>query len=175
VLEYLEATDTPYELTPDLLSRGAAWGETCFEVRSDPRISAWGSRYTELAKYFFKPTLPSIGAIVRITHDERMEMPAVKERPTTRFVFVHIGDEAKRESMRMTDIIRKAKLPLTQTIGIESLTEQMHYVERINPPYLLIMGRKEALERSVILRDRSTYSETSIPLDSLVDRLRAVV
>jgi histidyl-tRNA synthetase len=174
VLEYLEATDTPYELKSDLLSRGTAWTETCFEVRSDSRIAAWGSRYQDLAKHFFKQSLPSIGAVIRITHDERMEMPTMKERSGTRFVFVHIGEEAKRESMKMTDVIRKAKLPLTQTIGIESLTEQMHYVERINPPYLLIMGRKEALERSVILRNRSTYSETSIPLDSLIDRLRAV-
>jgi histidyl-tRNA synthetase len=74
----------------------------------------------------------------------------------------------------MTDLLRKAKIPLSQAIGIESLTEQMLYAERVNPQYLLIMGRKEALERSVILRERSTYTETSIPLDSLIDRLKLV-
>jgi histidyl-tRNA synthetase len=106
--------------------------------------------------------------------DDRMEMPPVKQRSNARFVFVHIGDEAKRESMKMTDLLRKARIPLTQAIGIESLTEQMRFAESLNPPYLLIMGRKEALERSVILRERSTYTETSIPLDSLIDRLRLV-
>ncbi|MCI0597855.1 hypothetical protein L0Y34_02185, partial [Candidatus Parcubacteria bacterium] len=30
LLEYLEATETPYELAPDILSRGGVWGETCF-------------------------------------------------------------------------------------------------------------------------------------------------
>ena len=50
----------------------------------------------------------------------------------------------------------------------------MRYAEIINPPYLLIMGRKEALERSVILRERATHIETFIPLDGLVDRLRLV-
>lgn len=174
VLEYLEATDTPYELASNLLSRGGAWTETCFEITSDDRISAWGSRYNELAKHFFKTSLPSIGAVIRINIEERMEMPAVKERSAARFVFVHIGDEAKRESMKMTDLLRKARIPLTQAIGIESLTEQMRFAETLNPQYLLIMGRKEALERSVILRERSTYTETSIPLDSLIDRLRLV-
>ena len=174
VLEYLEATDTPYELAPDLLSRGGAWTETCFEITSDDRLTAWGSRYNELAKHFFKTSLPSIGAIIRINVTDKMEMPAIKERGTARFVFVHIGDEAKRESMKMTDILRKARIPLTQAIGIESLTEQMRFAETLNPQYLLIMGRKEALERSVILRERSTYTETSIPLDSLIDRLRLV-
>ena len=174
VLEYLEATDTPYELTPSLLSRGTAWAETCFQITSDSRLTAWGSRYNELAKHFFKTSLPSIGALIRINVEERMEMPAIKERGLARFVFVHIGEEAKRESMKMTDLLRKARIPLTQAIGIESLTEQMRYAETLNPPYLLIMGRKEALERSVILRERSTYTETSIPLDSLIDRLRLV-
>jgi histidyl-tRNA synthetase len=174
VLEYLEATETPYELASDLLSRGTAWTETCFEITSESKLTAWGSRYNELAKHFFKSSLPSIGAIIKIQVDDRMEMPPVKQRSNARFVFVHIGDEAKRESMKMTDLLRKARIPLTQAIGIESLTEQMRFAESLNPPYLLIMGRKEALERSVILRERSTYTETSIPLDSLIDRLRLV-
>jgi histidyl-tRNA synthetase len=174
VLEYLEATDTPYELSPDLLSRGLAWTETCFEIVSDPRFQAWGSRYGELARNFFKTPLPSIGAIIRINVDERMDMPAIKERSPIRFVFVHIGDEAKRESIKITDLLRKAKIPLAQTLGIQSLTEQMLYAERLNPPYLLIMGRKEALEHTVILRERATYTETSIPLNELIDQLRLV-
>lgn len=174
VLEYLEATDTPYELAPDILSRGASWGETCFEIRSDDHITAWGSRYTELAKPFFKGNFSSVGAVIRISVEDRSQIAPVKERPAPRFVFVHIGDEAKRESMKMADTLRHARIPLTQAIGIESLTEQMRYADMTNAPYLLIMGRKEALERSVILRERSSHTETFIPLDSLVERLKLV-
>jgi threonyl-tRNA synthetase len=50
----------------------------------------------------------------------------------------------------------------------------MRYVDEINPQYLLIMGRKEALERSVILRERASHTETFIPLDNLIERLKAV-
>ncbi len=174
VLEYLEATDTPYELAPDILSRGSSWAETCFEIRADENLHAWGSRYSELAKPFFKGNFSSVGAVVRITLPDRSEVAPVKERTNPRFVFVHIGDEAKRESMKMVDMLRHARIPMTQSIGIESLTEQMRFVDALNPPYLLIMGRKEALERSVILRERSSHTETFIPFDSLVDRLRAV-
>lgn len=174
LLEYLEATETPYELAPTLLSRGTTWTETCFEVKASDRVHAWGSRYAELAKSFFKTPVPSVGAVVRITIDERTEIPSIKERTSPRFVFVHIGDEAKRECMKMADELRRARIPLAQAIGVQSLTEQMRFVETVNPPYLLIMGRKEALERSVILRERSTHTETFIPLDSLIDSLRQV-
>jgi histidyl-tRNA synthetase len=174
VLEYLEATETPYELAPNLLSRGTAWTDTVFEIAGDNGIRAWGSRYHELARPFFKTPVPSVGAVVRIANPAKdlVAAPGGKSKP--RFVFVHIGDDAKRMSMKMTDSLRRARLPLTQAIGVESLTEQMRLAELLNPPYLLIMGRKEALEGSVILRERATHNETFIPLDSLVDKLKAV-
>lgn len=174
VIEYLESSDTSYELAPELLSRGTAWAETCFEIRADDSLRAWGSRYNELSRPFFKTALPGVGAVIRIATDARETVPPLKLGGSPRFVFVHIGDEAKRESMRMADTLRKARIPLTQSIGIESLTEQMRHAESLNPPYLLIMGRKEALERSVILRHRASYTETFIPLDALVEKLREV-
>lgn len=174
LLEYLEETETPYELAPKILSKGNAWTETCFEMHTEPHIKTWGSRYNDLTKFFFKSSLPSVGAVVRIDLPDRNMVAPIREKSNPRFVFVHIGEEAKRESMKMADELRHARVPLTQAIGLESLTAQMRYVETINPPYLLIMGRKEALERSVILRERATHTETFIPLDSLIDSLRAV-
>ncbi len=174
VLEYLESTDTPYELAPSLLSRGSTWAETCFEMRGDERIHAWGSRYHELAKPFFKSSVSSVGAVIRFTIDDRTDIAPIKAASAPRFVFVHIGDEAKRESMKMADALRHARIPLAQAIGLQSLTQQMHFAETLNPRYLLIMGRKEALERSVILRERATHTETFISLDSLIDQLRLV-
>lgn len=174
LLEYLEDTNTPYELAPHLLSKGGTWSEACFEIFSDPTLRAWGSRYGDLAKMFFKSSLPAVGAIVRVTTANREPIPAPKKSATPRFVFVHIGGEAKRESMRMTEALRHARLPLVQSIGIESLTEQMRLAERVNPRYLLIMGRKEALEHSVILRERATHIESIIPLSELSAHLALI-
>jgi len=173
LLEYLEATDTPYELAPDLLSHGSAWAETCFHIRAGT-IEAWGSRYADLARFFFKEHVPSIGAVIRIARVRRVIIPSLKERTRPRFIFVHIGDEAKRESMKLADELRRARVSLTQAIGIESLTEQMRLAEAANPPYLIIMGRKEAMEGSVILRERATHAEDLIPLSQLIVRLKKV-
>jgi len=174
LLEYLEATETPYELTPSLLSRGSAWSETCFEVRSGEKVLAWGSRYTDLAKHFFKGAIPAVGAVIRVNVEPGATLPPAKLATQPRFVFVHIGEEAKRESMRIADTLRHTRIPLVQSIGIESLTEQMRLADILNPRYLLIMGRKEALDHSVTLRERATHTETSIPVSGLVEHLRAV-
>ena len=173
LLEYLEATETPYELAPDLLSHGGAWTETCFRIRAGT-VEAWGSRYGDLARLFFKDYTPSVGAVIRLVRAKRVVIPAIKERARPRFIFVHIGEEAKHESMKIADELRRSNVSLTQAIGIESLTEQMRLAEIANPPYLIIMGRKEAMEGSVILRERATHAEDIIPFSELVERLKKV-
>lgn len=174
LLEYLEMTETPYELAPSLISRGMVWSETCFEMSVGGRAVAWGSRYGELARHFFKTTIPAAGAVLRVETASAKVQP-LKKTPRLRFVFVHIGEEAKRESIKLAEEFKKAHLPLEQSIGIESLTGQMHHVEKRNPPYVLIMGRKEALEKSALLRNRETQEEIVLPLAGLADRLRAIV
>ena len=116
--------------------------------------------------------MSAIGAVLQIASSGAV---AAKAKPAQlRFSFVHLGDEAKRLSIRLAEDFRKARVSLTQDIGVESLTEQIHLVERRGSPYLLIMGRKEALEHTVILRNRQTQEETVLPLLGLVDRLKAV-
>jgi histidyl-tRNA synthetase len=172
LLEYLEMTETPYELAKNLISRGNIWNDTCFEVVLGGRRVAWGSRYNDLAKHFF-PSAPfsATGAVFQVASEG---MATVKTSPARmRYSFVHIGDEAKRLSIKLAEDFRKAHVPLTQDIGIESLSEQINLAERRASPYLLIMGRKEALEGSAILRNRATQEETILPLLGLAERLKS--
>ncbi|OGG68644.1 hypothetical protein A3H77_02295 [Candidatus Kaiserbacteria bacterium RIFCSPLOWO2_02_FULL_56_11] len=173
LLDYLEATETPYELAPDLLSRSGGWGEACFALTHEDKTLVWGSRYGELARLFFKSAMPAVGAVLK-TETEGAKVFPVKRRARLRFAFVHIGDEAKHASIKLAEELRKARLPIWQIIGLESLTEQMYHVERLNPPYLIVMGRKEALEHSVVLRNRATQEDVAIPIEHLTERLRSV-
>ncbi|MEK7604467.1 MAG: His/Gly/Thr/Pro-type tRNA ligase C-terminal domain-containing protein [Patescibacteria group bacterium] len=173
LLEYLEMTETPYELARTLLSRGPLWSDTCFEVTANGQRLAWGSRYNDLTRHFFpSATMHASGAVFQVPTSGAI----IKKHssPRLRFSFVHIGDEAKRLSLKLAEDFRKARIGLTQDIGVESLTEQLHLAERRGSPYLLIMGRKEALEGSAILRNRATQQEVVLPLVGIIDRLKAV-
>lgn len=173
LLEYLEMTETPYELARGLISRGPLWSDTCFELLVGDRRLAWGSRYNDFARHFFPgANLSASGAVFQIPSSGAIMKKAAAAR--LRFSFVHIGDEAKRLSIKLAEDFRKSKVALAQDIGVESLTEQLHLAERRDSPYLLIMGRKEALEGSAILRNRVTQEETILPINGLIDRLKAV-
>jgi histidyl-tRNA synthetase len=172
LLEYLEMTETPYELERHLINRSSAWNDMCFEIVTGGRRVVWGSHYNDLTRHFF-PGAPfsATGAVLQVAS----EGPVVKQASPARmrFSFVHIGDEAKRISIHLADDFRKARVPLVQHIGVESLTEQLSLAERQNSPYLLIMGRKEALEHSAILRNRATQEEVVLSLDGIIDRLKS--
>ncbi len=175
LLEYLEMTETPYELARDLISMGGAWSETCFEITVRDRRVAWGSRYSDLAKHLLGAATPAVGVVLQINSSGIVStQPAAKRAARVRFAFVHIGDEAKRLSIELAEHFRKARLPLLQNIGVESLTEQLILAERHACPYMIVMGRKEALEHCAILRDLRTQQETVVPLAKLVEELRSV-
>lgn len=174
LLEYLEMTETPYELVRNLISRGTIWNDMCFEILIGGRRVAWGSRYNDLIRHFFPSSpLSATGAVFQIGSAGTVVKKVAPHK--IRFSFVHIGDEAKRLSIRLADDFKKARIPLVQHIGVESLTSQLALAERANHPYLLIMGRKEALEGSAILRNGETQVETILPLQDIIDRLKAVV
>ncbi len=172
LLEYLEMTETPYELARNLISRGNVWNDTCFEITAGGRRVAWGSHYGDFTRHFFPTPFSATGAVLQIASTG----PVVKRAAPAqmRFSFVHIGDEAKRLSIKLAEDFRKARISLTQNIGVESLTEQLTLAEKRESPYLLIMGRKEAMEGSAILRNRQTQEETVLPLAGLIERLKAV-
>ncbi|MDE2057746.1 MAG: hypothetical protein KGI78_02735, partial [Patescibacteria group bacterium] len=164
LLEHLEATNTPYELARDLMTDGAHWNDACFELRAGERRVAWGSRYHELARRVLGQAMPAVGALLEVESAAGAGAPLAATSPAkTRFAFIHIGDEAKRLSLQLAGDFHRAHVPLSQDIGVESLIEQMRYVEKKNPAYLLVMGRKEALEGCVILRDRATQEERVLP------------
>lgn len=172
LLEYLEMTGTPYELARNLISRGNIWNDMCFEVSSGDRRIAWGSRYGDFTRHFFSGTpVSATCAVLQIASGGSLVQKQAPMR--LRFSFVHIGDEAKRLSIALAEEFRKARVPLTQNIGVESLTEQIALAELRNSPYLLIMGRKEALEGSAVLRNRQTQEEIILPLLGLTERLKS--
>lgn len=171
LLEHLEATDTAYTLSPHLLNRNNGLSETYFEIYDQQgSFFANGGRYSELARKFFKGA-HALGGIIRVSAKNTLSCDAPKKQHA-KIAFVQLGTEAKRESLRLTEELRRARITIAQAIGVESLTEQMLAAENSSAPYLLIMGHKEALDRSVVIRNRETLREESVPIDSLTTHIK---
>ena len=98
--------------------------------------------------------------------------PRILKKP--KIYFVQLGPEAKLKSLNVIEILRKAHVPIAQSLSKYSLGSQLATAEKMGVPYVLIFGLKEALSDSVIVRDMSNRSQDTIKLSKLLDYLKEI-
>ena len=140
---------------------------------------AWrygGGRYDYLAKQLGgKKDVPAVG--LSISADRVLLMPWYKKLSPRilkkpKIYFIQLGSEAKLKSLNIIEILRKAHVPIAQSLSKDSLGSQLAIAERLAIPYALIFGVKEALDNSVIVRDMSNRSQDTVKLSKLLEYLK---
>lgn len=86
--------------------------------------------------------------------------------------FIQLGFDAKLKSLNVIEILRKAKIPIAQSLSKDSLGVQLAVAEKMGVKYALIFGQKEALKNSVIVRDMTNRSQETIKLNKLLEYLK---
>ena len=183
ILEYLEAFGIPYELSPHVLGSRDCWAHSLFEIstidaETGARIPlAFGGRYDPLASRFARGHLPS--AMISITCELRGRIPAQsgprarRERPARPAIyFAHLGAEARRRSLSIIEVLRKEGIPVHQGLLFDRIGEQMNIARQRAVPYILIMGHKEAVEGTILVREVATNSQEAVPLSELTNYLK---
>ncbi len=182
VLEYLEALGIPYKINPHLIGNRKYCTETVFSITnldydgkkaSEHKILALGVRYNGLSKRInLKREVQGVGIslLIKGNHsDLRKEIKKVK-RPFASFV--QLGFESKLLSLQVIESLRQVKIPLYLSLAKDRLGAQVSAVEKFHIPYALIMGKKEAIEKSVIVRNVETHAQDIIMIEDLAKHMR---
>ncbi len=183
ILEYLEAFGIPYELSPHVLGSRDCWAHSLYEISTIDEETgghiplAFGGRYDPLASRFARSYLPS--AMISISCEIRGRIPAQtgprakRERPAPPSIyFAHLGPEARRRSLSIIETLRKENIPVHQGLLFDRIGEQMVIAQQRSVPYILIMGHKEAVEGTILVREVATNSQEAVPLPELTNYLR---
>ncbi len=183
VLEYLEEMNIPYNINKKLVRGLSYYTRTVFEIieqkgseEGAPLTIAGGGRYDYLARQLgSKKDVPAVGfsigvdRIIASTWYKKLA-PRIIKKP--KIYFIQLGSEAKLKSLNIIEILRKAHIPIAQSLSKDSLGSQLAIAEKLNIPYALIFGVKEAIENAVIVRDMSNRSQETVKLDKLLDYLK---
>ena len=133
---------------------------------------ATGTRYNQLAKKIgHKKDLPGVGVTIKISKPKLVPSSRLPKENNIKFFFIQIGSQAKFKSLQVLEMLRKAKIPVHQSITRDKITNQIAKAKRLKTPYVLIMGQKEAIENSVLVRDTQSHSQISVKIDNLVEYL----
>ena len=185
VLEYLEEMNIPYNINKNLVRGLSYYTRTVFEVYTEsseegglPVQIASGGRYDYLAKQLGgKKDVPAVGfsiGVDRIIESSwyKKLCPRILKKP--KIYFIQLGSEAKLKSLNIIEILRKAHIPIAQSLSKDSLGSQLAIAEKLSIPYAIIFGVKEALDNSVIVRDMSNRSQDTVKLSKLLEYLKEI-
>ena len=185
VLEYLEEMGIQYNINKNLVRGLSYYNRTVFEILasenpSDPNAPlmaiAGGGRYDYLAKTIgAKKDVPAVGFSIGV--DRLVESnwykklcPRIIKKP--KIAFIQLGVEAKLKSLNVIDILRKAHIPISQSLSRDSLGSQLAIAERLSIPYAIIFGLKEAIDNTVIVRNMENRSQETVKIDNLLEYLK---
>lgn len=187
VLEYLETVDMPYTIDNQLIGHKDCYRETLFEIRvpqnteeqedEEGMVLAKGGRCDEMTRRMFRSDIPLVGILFLTPWKGRYSNhPISKKRMRhPKFFFIQLGSGAKLRSLSVIELLRRAGIPLLQHISEDPLREQLDYALTLKIPYTIIMGQKEALEGSVIVRSMDNQAQETIMLDVMPEYLKKMV
>ena len=188
LLEFLDETDLPYHLDPYLVRGLDYYTKTVFEIFSeeDPSLQkeedgagtrnalVGGGRYDALVKMLGGKDIPGVGAaagVERITalmkerkSNERIEEP--------RIFLAQLGDLPKKKSIKLMEEFRKAKIDVAESLGRDSLRTQLARADKLRVDYSLILGQREVLDNTIVIRKMDTGEQKTVKLDKIVEEVR---
>ena len=185
VLQYLEEMNIPYRINPGLVRGLSYYSRTVFEViktevdekGNEKEITiTGGGRYDYLAKDLgSKKDVPAVGTALGF--DRIMLFPeCAKLMPRimkpAKVYFIQLGFEAKLKSLKIIEILRKAHIPIHQSLSKDSLSQQLAVAEKMNIPYCVIFGQKEAMDNTVIVRNMKTHSQDTVKIEKLCEYIK---
>lgn len=176
VLEYLDEMGISYQIDKTLVRGLSYYTHTVFEIIETDEDGtnvtiAGGGRYDYLGRQLgSKKDIPAMGGSLGM--DRIIERPWFKnlaprimKRP--KVYFIQVGWEAKLKSLTVIEILRKAHVPVMQSLSKDSLSAQLAVAEKSGAPYVIIFGQKEAMEKSAIVRNMETRSQDTVPIVEL--------
>ena len=96
--------------------------------------------------------------------------PRILKKP--KVYFIHLGIEARLKSLSVIEILRKAKIPVEQSLSKDSLGSQLAIAEKMGIPHAIIFGQKEAMAGEVIVRNMESRSQDTVKIENLSEYIK---
>jgi len=156
--------------------------KTVFEIFEDSEEGqrqgslVGGGRFDALVKLLGGKDTPACGAAAGVermvsTMKERAKKEVVQPLPIKIFL-TQLGELAKRRSLKLFEDFRKAKIPVAESFGKDSLKTQLRTADKLGVSYVLILGQKEALEGTIIIRDMKSGKQETVKLEKVVKEMQ---
>lgn len=181
LIEYLDTAETTYEIDPTLLGHHECYSDAVFSLDiqdSDEQplkrspLLIQGGRYSEFVHAHTKQEIAAAGAAIVL---RETKMPARSPRSqyaTPSVALIQLGFAPKIRSLLLVDELRGAGISVEQNLASDSLSEQLRAAEAAGFRFVIIIGQKEFVEQTAILRNLEDRTQETLPIPQLITKLR---
>ncbi len=180
LLEYLDELNLPYTINPHLVRGLDYYTKTVFEVWSGQEEGrkyslGGGGRYDGLIKSLGGENTPAIGfalGVERLIIEMKRVQAKAYKYPRPKVFLAQLGDFAKKKSLVLFSELEKNGILVAESFGRGSLKSQLKVADKLGVEITLILGQKEALDQTVIVKNMRTGVQEIASMDKLVDLIK---
>lgn len=177
---YLDMLGRTYTINHRLVRGLDYYTKTVFEVWAAgigaQAAVCGGGRYDGLAELLGGPPTPGVGfgsgleRIILALKQIGVEVPSLPAPP----VYVaHLGAQAKREALRLTDALRRVGVGVWLAFGERGIKSQLREAGKRGARYAVILGEAELAAGKAAVRDMQAGEQMDVELCGLVEWLKA--
>jgi len=179
-LEYLDDFGIKFDLDPTLVRGIDYYTQTVFEIAlsSDKKRESTlcaGGRYNELISILGGPKTPAVGwgmGADRVVEEMKSRGTKPPKSRGVEVVILELGATAKRVCKRIFAAFEKEEINVFYIPSRNSLRNQLKTASKLNADFAIIIGQKEALSDSVIVRDLRSSTQEDLPVKKAVEVIK---
>jgi histidyl-tRNA synthetase len=180
VLEFLDELNIPYILNPHLVRGLDYYTKTVFEIwpeeeRGRQIALAGGGRYDDLIKLLGGKETPAVGfamGLDRIVDLMKTRNIKISSRSRPLIFLIQLGDLAKKKSLKLFEDLRQAGLEIIGSFSRNTIKNQLRLADKAKARFALILGQKEVLDETIIIKDMISGVQETVPLDKVIKQLK---
>ena len=183
VLEYMDEGEIPYMLDSKLVRGLDYYSHTAFEfilVKDKDEVSPMalggGGRYDYLLEQLgAAEETPAVGmalGIERIILALKEAQVEVTPAPTPDIFLAQIGETARKRALKLFEQLRKEGFVIASNISKNKLSDQLSLANKAEASVTVILGQKEMIDNTIIVRDMKDGSQETISQDDLLKVLK---
>lgn len=95
-----------------------------------------------------------------------------RESRKPKVFLAQLGELGRRKSLALLETLRRGGIEVRESLGRDSIKSQLKLAERLAVDYALILGQKEALDNTIIVREIRSGIQETIPQERIVEFLK---
>ncbi len=178
LLEHLDEVGLAYQLNPYLVRGLDYYTRTVFELwgqEGERSALGGGGRYDNLIADLGGQPTPAVGfgsGLERIIGELKAKGVPVPPSAVPDVFLASLGEASRKKAFKLFEDLRRQGVRVAESFTKEGLKSQLEIANRLKVKFALVLGQKELMDGTVIVRDMENGIQEIVDFKKVVDEIK---